>query len=47
MEIDINIITDVDESEAEMLKWLIEFLFEEWYIKKYKTTQRLKELAEL
>jgi hypothetical protein len=32
MEQDVNLIIDVEPEEAELLIWLIETLFEEWYI---------------
>jgi len=47
MEKDINLIIDIDAWEVEQLKWLIEFLMEEWYIKRHNTSQRLQGLKAL
>ncbi|MGO8172720.1 DUF4145 domain-containing protein [Rhizobium ruizarguesonis] len=41
MEKDINFIIDVDPGEAQALIELIEMLFDEWYVARYKREQRL------
>lgn len=41
MEKDINLIIDVDPGEAQALIELIEMLFDEWYVARYKREQRL------
>lgn len=45
MEKDINLIIDVDPDEAEKLIWLIEFLLEDWYIRRHDQQERLKEVV--
>ncbi|MBX9808883.1 DUF4145 domain-containing protein [Candidatus Gracilibacteria bacterium] len=47
MEKDINLIIDIDPLEVDKLKWLIEFLIEEWYLKRDRKQKRLIELKEL
>jgi Domain of unknown function (DUF4145) len=47
MEKDINLIIDVEPSEANLLLNLIEMLFEEWYIHKYEREQKLLEIVDL
>lgn len=47
MEKDINLIIDIDEWEVDQLKWLIEFLLEEWYIKRHDKNTRLQWLKKL
>lgn len=47
MEKDINLIIDVEPSEAKLLLELIELLFEEWYIHKYEREQKLNGIIEL
>lgn len=47
MEKDINMIIDIDEWEVEQLKWLIEFLIEEWYMKRYEKNLKLQWLKAL
>lgn len=44
---DINYIIDIDEWEVEQLKWLIEFLLEEWYVNRYNRQQRLEWIKQL
>lgn len=41
MEKDVNLIIDVDPEEAGLLIWLIETLFEEWYIKRHDREQKM------
>ena len=41
MEKDVNLIIDVEPEEAGLLIWLIETLFEEWYIKRYDREQKM------
>lgn len=41
MEKDINLIVDVDPNEAQAMIELIEMLFDEWYVARYKREQRL------
>jgi len=47
MEKDVSIIIDVEPEEAELLIWLIETLFEEWYIEKYNKAQKMKKIVEM
>ena len=47
MEKDINIITDVDAGEAELLIGLIELLMKEWYINRFERDQRLKSIIDI
>lgn len=47
MEKDIDLIIDIEPHEAEKLKWLIEFLFEQWYIKKYEQNLKLEEIKQI
>lgn len=47
MEADVNLIIDVDPEEAALLIWLIETLFEEWYIKRYEKDQKMQKIIEL
>jgi hypothetical protein len=42
MEKDINTIVDVDEDEASLLLGLIEQLFDDWYITRYKRQERIE-----
>ena len=44
MEKDINIIIDVDQSEAALLIGLIESLIQDWYITRFDRQQRLKSI---
>lgn len=44
MEKDINVIIDVDPSEAQILIKLIEMLIEEWYIKDHERKERLAKI---
>ena len=41
MEKDVNLIIDVDPEEAGLLIWLIETLFEEWYVKRHDREQKM------
>jgi hypothetical protein len=41
MEADVNLIIDIEQSEAEKLIGLIEMLVEEWYVNSYKRKNRL------
>lgn len=47
MEKDVNIIVDVEQSEAELLIELIETLFEEWYISRNERNVRMNRIATL
>jgi hypothetical protein len=47
MEKDINVIVDIEPSEANILIGLIEMLFREWYVQKHQREDRLKALAKL
>lgn len=47
MEKDINIIVDVDPSEAQLLINLIEILFDEWYIARHIRAERLAKVTAL
>jgi hypothetical protein len=47
MEADVNVIVDVDPIEAEKLLWLIEFLVDEWYVRREERTRRLAEIASI
>jgi hypothetical protein len=47
MEKDVSIIIDVEPEEAELLIWLIETLFEEWYIEKHVREEKMKQIADL
>ena len=47
MEKDVNLIIDVDPKEAGMLIWLIETLFEEWYIARHEKEKKMKALVKL
>jgi len=45
MEKDINVIIDVDQSEALLLIGLIESLIQDWYIARFERQQRLKSIV--
>jgi len=47
MEKDVNLIIDVDPEEAGLLIWLIETLFQDWYIARHEKEQRMKKLVEV
>lgn|GEM_PF-115102 len=47
MEKDVNLIIDVDPDEARLLIWLIETLFEEWYITRHEREARMKALVKV
>lgn len=47
MEKDVNVIIDVESDEAGLLIWLIETLFEEWYIEKYTREQKMTQIIAL
>ena len=47
MEKDVNVIINVDSEEADLLIWLIETLFEEWYIDKYTREVKMKKIKEI
>ena len=47
MEKDINLIIDIDEGEAKKLQKLIEYLIQNWYIKRHETEQLLKNITEI
>ncbi len=44
---DVNLIMDVEPKEAALLIWLIETLFEEWYIARHERETKMKALVEL
>jgi len=44
---DVNLIIDVDPEEAGLLIWLIETLFEEWYVARHDRETKMKALAKL
>ena len=46
MEKDVNLIIDVDEEEASLLIWLIETLFEEWYIKRHDRDVKMQQIID-
>lgn len=45
MEKDVNLIIDVEPEEAGLLIWLIETLFQEWYIARHEREERMKKLV--
>lgn len=45
MEKDVSIIIDVEPDEAGLLIWLIETLFEEWYIEKHNREEKMKKIS--
>jgi uncharacterized protein DUF4145 len=47
MEKDVNLIIDVDGNEAGLLIWLIETLFEEWYVAQHDRDEKMQALAGL
>ncbi len=47
MEKDVNLIIDVDTKEAELLIWLIETLFTDWYINQHERKQRMSNIVQL
>lgn len=47
MEQDVNLIIDVDPEEAGLLIWLIETLFEEWYIAQHERETKMRALVKL
>lgn len=47
MEKDVNLIIDVDPEEAGLLIWLIETLFEEWYIANHERETKMKALVKI
>lgn len=47
MEKDINLIVDIDPHEAERLIKLIEYLIEQWYIKRHETENLLNSIIEI
>lgn len=47
MEKDVNLIIDVDPDEAGLMIWLIETLFEEWYIAQHERDTKMKALVKL
>lgn len=44
---DINLITDIEPNEAELLIKLIEYLIQEWYIKRHDEDEMLEEITRL
>lgn len=47
MEADINVVVDVDSTEAAALISLIEMLFEDWYVARHSRQQRFAEVARI
>jgi hypothetical protein len=47
MEKDVNAIVDVDPEEASMLIWLIETLFEDWYVERHDREEKMQKLIEM
>jgi hypothetical protein len=47
MEKDVNLIIDVDPEEAGLLIWLIETLFEEWYIERHEKDVKMQKIIEV
>ena len=47
MEKDVNLIIEVDPDEAGLLIWLIETLFEEWYVARHDRDTKMKALTKL
>jgi len=47
MEKDVNLIIDVEPKEADLLIWLIETLFEEWYVGRHDKEQKMKAIVKL
>ena len=47
MEKDVNLIIDVEPEEAGLLIWLIETLFEEWYIARHEKDKKMKALTKI
>lgn len=47
MEKDVNLIIDVDPDEAGLLIWLIETLFEEWYVARHDRETKMKALTKI
>lgn len=45
MEKDVSIIIDVEPDEAGLLLWLIETLFEEWYIEKHNREEKMHRIS--
>lgn len=47
MEKDINLIVDIDPNESNQLIKLIEYLMEQWYIKRYETEELMKSILNI
>ena len=47
MEKDINLIVDIDPNESSQLIKLIEYLMEQWYIKRYETEELMKSILNI
>jgi hypothetical protein len=47
MEKDVNLIVDVEPDEAGLLLWLIETLFEEWYVARHDRDTKMQALTKL
>jgi len=47
MEKDVNVIVDVDPEEAELLTWLIETLFEEWYVERHTREEKMSRITQM
>ncbi len=47
MEKDVNLIVDVEPEEASLLIWLIETLFEDWYVERHEKNDKMNKLIAL
>ncbi len=47
MKQDVDKIVDIKEGEVDKLIWLIELLFDEWYVKRHETDKKLKEIESM
>lgn len=47
MEKDVNLIIDVEPDEAALLIWLIETLFEEWYVERYERETKMEAIVKI
>lgn len=44
MEMEVDVVVDVEPEEADKLIWLIETLFEDWYVARFERQKRMSEL---
>ncbi len=47
MEKDVDLIIDVDPEEAALLIWLIETLFEEWYVERHEKELKMQKIIQV